>query len=103
MVLFLFQTKSMAVLGGATIENQFKKIFGYLFPNQFLREFSWRGTINKKAFCDLKTIRSMVLAAVMLNFPAATYADYDKFCKNYIRFSKWRKVNYREFFIFLYY
>lgn len=84
----------MATLGGKDVNESLRKIFRYLFPNAVLAQFSWRGTKEKQAFKEFINIKKMIFDSVKSNHELVTVAHYDKFVKDYVRYSKYRKVSF---------
>lgn len=66
-------------------------MFNHLFPSALLAQFSWRGTAEKASFKELQNIRQCISTAVLKRFSNATLLDYDNFCKDFLRFAKYRK------------
>lgn len=82
----------MATLGGKDARDAFKKMFEYIFPNIVLAMFSWKGTVDKKAFKSFENIKRTFFDAVKCHHKDVTMAAYDKFTKDWVRHAKFRKV-----------
>lgn len=81
----------MEFLGGADIKKTLRNIFNHLFSSVLLAQFSWRGTAEKARFQELQNIKQCITTAVLKRFSDATLLDYDNFCKDFLRFAKYRK------------
>lgn len=81
----------LTMLGGNDIKKCFRAIFNHLFTSKLLSQYSWRGTADKGRFQDLVNIKICITKAIKVNQPAVTLKDYDNFCKDFLRFAKYRK------------
>lgn len=89
---FMRKTRvQLTMLGGNDIKKCFRAIFNHLFTSKLLEQYSWRGTTEKARFQDLANIKICITKGVKANLPAVTLKDYDNFCKEFLRFAKYRK------------
>lgn len=89
----------MEFLGGADLKKTLRNMFNHLFSSALLAQFSWRGTAEKARFQELQNIKQCISTAVLKRFNNATLLDYDNFCKDFLRFAKYRKVRAGGFWI----
>lgn len=81
----------LQTLGGDSIKECLKTIFKYMFTNELLAKFCWRGSSTKARFQDLENVKKLICSVVQLHHEKVSFKDFDKFCKNYLKFAPYRK------------
>lgn len=89
---FLFRQKSR--LDELTAEEEKKVIrlkMKYLFADEILEGYSWRGTEKKRAFKQLKNVNQIIFESVRSQFRKYRYDQYKKYMIEWLKHSRTRQ------------
>ncbi|KAJ6642674.1 hypothetical protein Bhyg_07627, partial [Pseudolycoriella hygida] len=81
----------MNELGGNKYEKCIREKMKYLFTNQVLECYTWRGTKEKDAFMQFKSLNNLILRSVRDLFPSTERHEYKEYMKLWLKHAKTRQ------------